>query len=32
MTLRAAGRPLAEVRRIIDRTYPGTPTPTPYPG
>jgi hypothetical protein len=31
MTMRAAGKPLAEVRKAIDGKYHGVPTPTPYP-
>jgi hypothetical protein len=31
MTMRAAGKSLLEVRRVIDGKYRGTPTPTPYP-
>jgi hypothetical protein len=31
MTMRAAGTSLREVRRTIDGTYRGKPTPTPYP-
>jgi hypothetical protein len=31
MTMRRAGRPLPDARRMIDGRYRGTPTPTPYP-
>jgi hypothetical protein len=31
MTMRKAGKPLLEIRRVIDGKYRGTPTPTPYP-
>jgi hypothetical protein len=29
--MRAQGRPLVGVRRVIDGKYQGSPTPTPYP-
>jgi hypothetical protein len=31
ITMRSAGQPLVEVRKIIDTKYHGIPTPTPYP-
>jgi hypothetical protein len=31
MEMRAAGKPLAEVRKVIDGKYRGSRTPTPYP-
>jgi hypothetical protein len=31
MAMRGAGKPLAEVRKVIDGKYHGISTPTPYP-